>query len=159
MGQSPRQPRDGLWYRRRIGERSEAYPSRRTLLHRRNGPPCGPYKRLTSYSYRFSVHKHELDIGFAGQFIFDESFAADVSSTAFHTDGRGFQNELIAGDDRVAHLDFIHAKENSKLAGVLQLLTEQEAAELGHRLDDQNAGHDRRAGVMALEKDVVEGDV
>src|SRR5256885_16385708 len=102
MGRSPRQPRVGLWGRRRIGERSEAYPSRRTLLHRRNGPPCGPYKRLTSDSYGLSVHKHELDIGFAGQFIFDESFAADVSGTAFHANCRGFQDELIAGDDGVA---------------------------------------------------------
>ena len=70
-----------------------------------------------------------------------------------------FQDQLVPGHDRVPHLHLIHAQQHRKLAGVLELLAQQQPAELGHRLDDQHAGHDRRAGVMALEEDVVERDV
>ena len=59
----------------------------------------------------------------------------------------------------VAHLHLIHAQQHRKLAGVFQLLAQQDAAQLGQGLDDQHAGHDRGARVMALEENIVKGDV
>ena len=47
----------------------------------------------------------------------------------------------------------------ASFAGVLQLLAQQQSAELRHRFDDQHARHDRRAGIMALEENVVERHV
>ena len=53
----------------------------------------------------------------------------------------------------------VHTQEHRQFTRVLQSLCKQQAGDLGHRLDDQDAGHNRRAGKMALEKLLVDADV
>ena len=84
---------------------------------------------------------------------------AHVSGSAFHPHRDRFQQQLIARNHGLPHLYLIHAEQHGKLAGVLQLLAQQQSTELCHRFDDQHARHDRRAGVVALEENVVKSDV
>lgn len=82
-----------------------------------------------------------------------------MAGAALDANGDGFEEKLVAGDDRMAHLNLIHGKEDRKLAGVFEFGGEEESAELCHGFDDEDTGHDGGAGVVALEEDIVEGDV
>src|SRR2546421_1828469 len=114
---------------------------------------------LSLYLKRLRVHQHELDIGLARQLFPNKSLAPDMPGAAFYPHRHRLQQQLIARHHRVAHLDLVHREQDRQLAGVFQLLAQQYAAELRHGLYDQDPGHDRRAGIMSLEEDVVEGDV
>ena len=56
-------------------------------------------------------------------------------------------------------LDLVQTQKHGDLAGVLQLLTEQEATQLSHGLDDEYAGHDGRAGIMPAKERFIDRDV
>jgi len=71
----------------------------------------------------------------------------------------GGENELVAGDDGLAELDAIHTEKDGEFAGVLKALGEEQAGELCHCLDNQDARHNGRAGEVALEEVLVEGYV
>ena len=59
----------------------------------------------------------------------------------------------------LAEFHAVHAQEDRHLARVLQFPQEKHARQLGHRLDDQDARHDGRPGIMALEEVLVDGNI
>src|SRR4051812_20879758 len=72
--------------------------------------------------HRLRIDQHELYVSLARQLVFNEGLAADVTGPALHADGDGLEDELIARDDRVPHLDLVHAQQNGQLARVFKLL-------------------------------------
>src|SRR4051812_17555225 len=72
--------------------------------------------------HRLRIDQHELYVGLTCELVFYEGLAADVTSPALHAHGDGLEDELIARDHRVPHLDLIHAQQNGELASMFQLL-------------------------------------
>src|SRR5690349_5530865 len=85
--------------------------------------------------------------------------AADVPRAALYANRNRFEDQLIARNHRVTHLYLIHTEHHRNLAGMLQLLAEEDSTELCKSFDDEHPGHDRGAGVVPLEKNVIESDV
>ena len=82
-----------------------------------------------------------------------------MAGAGFDADVFGFEDEVVARNNGAAELDLVEGKEHGELAGVFEFARQEQAGELGHGFDDEDAGHDGRAGVVALEEGLVDGDV
>src|SRR2546430_3687747 len=72
-----------------------------------------------------------------------------------HTSELQSQSNLVCRLLLEKKIHLVHAQQHRKLTGMLQLLTEQQAPELGHRLDAQTPWHDRGLQIMNLEEDII----
>ena len=68
-----------------------------------------------------------------------------------------FDAQGVAGFDLALEADLVDPGEERQLVPVLLGGEDGHAADLGHRLDDQHAWHDRVAGEMPLEERLVDG--
>src|SRR5687767_701601 len=87
------------------------------------------------------------DVGLGGELALDVRLAVhllDAAADAQRGDGDG---ERVAGHDRPAEARVVYAAEEDELRlAPLDLLERVDRADLRHRLDDEDAGHDGRAG-------------
>src|SRR5271157_1649997 len=69
-------------------------------------------------------------------------------------------SKLIARQHRATELSVFDAGKIDKLSVLVRHVTvDHHTRYLGHAFNDQNPGHDGRAGEMALEKRLIDGDV
>ena len=93
------------------------------------------------------------DVGLGGELAFDVRLAVHLLDATADAKGRDRDDERVAGKYWTAEARVVNAAEEDELVfAVLYLLERVDRADLRHRLDDEDAGHDGRAGKVALEE-------
>jgi hypothetical protein len=99
-----------------------------------------------------------------GEFSFGNRFAVDGAlSVSFPNFAARFHKlnmnqQGVAGHNGFAEFDFVGAHEEAEASGVLSTAEHENAGDLSHGFELEDAGHDGMAGEMALEKGFVDGD-
>src|SRR5687767_8374162 len=97
------------------------------------------------------------DVGLGGELALDVRLAVhllDAAADAQRGDGDG---QRVAGHYGAAEARVVYAAEEDELTfAPLDLLERVDRADLRHRLDDEDAGHDGRAGEVALKEVLVD---
>src|SRR5215212_7887554 len=97
------------------------------------------------------------DVGLGGELTVDVRLAVHLLDAVADADGRHGDDERVAGDDGAAEAPVVDAAEEDELVVArLQLLKRVDGPDLRHRLQDEDAGHDGRAGEVALEEVLVD---
>src|SRR5215204_3869046 len=93
------------------------------------------------------------DIGLGGELAVNVRLAVHLLDAVADADGRHGDDERVAGDYGSAEAGVVDAAEEDELAlAPLYLLERIDRAHLRHRLDDEDAGHDGRAGEVSLKE-------
>jgi hypothetical protein len=108
-----------------------------------------PFAFCLSSPIRDDAH----DVGFGGELAFDVRFAVHLLHATADAQGGDRKRERVAGDYGASEARVVYAAEEDELALViLDLLERVDRADLRHRLDDEDAGHDGRAGEVPLKE-------
>src|SRR5688572_1721295 len=103
------------------------------------------------------VHHGEHEIGGGDDLAADAAFALGAGDAAAHLGELHQNTELVAGTHGLAPLDLVAAHEERGLAVHGHAPEQEHAGGLRHGLDLEHAGHDRVAGIVALEERFVDG--
>src|SRR5512139_3139211 len=105
------------------------------------------------------VDNRRGDHPFGDDLLIDNGPSPDGGETGPDLDDLRLESELISGDDDLPELDIMEfAQDDELFARVGDRMVEQDPAGLGHRLDDQDPGHDLYLREMAFKKRFVGGD-
>lgn len=116
-------------------------------------------QRSARWSAVCFLTKGEHELGFADEFAVDGGGAFAFADGAAGAEDFDFQANLVAWFHLPLKAAVVDAGEKSEAAAVFFALQEDDGADLGERLDDQHAGHDRVFGEVAGEKRFVGADV
>src|ERR1700759_347846 len=120
-----------------------------------------PFAFLLPPSFnRAPVGDDAHDVGLCGEPTFDVRLAVHLLDASADAQGRDRYDERVAGRDRPSEAAVVEAAEEDEfLLAVLDLLERVDRADLRHRLDDEDAGHDGRAGEVPLKKVLADCDL
>lgn len=104
----------------------------------------------------FEEAEHEF--AFGGGLAVDGAAAAGDADVAFHLEDFCFDEEHVAGDDGAAEFDIVGAHEVADFALIFGFSEHEDAGDLGHGFDLEDARHDWVAWEVALEERFVDGD-
>ena len=94
--------------------------------------------------------------------VVDGSVAVELPDATLHADELGVELQLVTRQHGLAEAQLVRADEVVEGAiGRLHVehLETEDAGGLGHRLDDQHAGHDRMLREVAIEERLVDADI
>jgi len=108
----------------------------------------GPYLDGTG-----PVRDDAHDVGIGGELAVNFGLAAHALDARTDAYGRNLEHQGVAGNDGPAKASLLDSrKQNQLIVAILDLAQSQHGANLGQCLDDEDAGHHRRAGKVPLKE-------
>src|SRR5690606_35875695 len=107
------------------------------------------------------IDDHGADLRLGSHPPVDLRLAEKATSAAAAADLADMEVNLVARHDGLAELGLVDAHEIDELRAIAftEAVHAQGPGRLREALDDEHAGHDRKARKMALEERLVDGDV
>lgn len=116
-------------------------------------------KTSSSFLGFLCVLNDEFEFRFGGDFTVDEAATDGLADGAAHFDEFRFDDEDVAGDDGAAEFDFVCTHEVADLALVAGDAEHEDGGYLRHGFNLKYAGHDGVFREVALEEELVHGEV
>src|SRR5438552_3413539 len=113
-----------------------------------------------SLGRRFAIGDHTHQLGISAKLSIDLSFTAHPLDAGTESQGRDFESQSIARNDRPPKARFLDARKEDQLFITIGNLAQgQNRSALRECFDHEHAWHYRRAGKVTLEKGFVSADL
>lgn len=105
--------------------------------------------------------KRGHQVGFGGKLLIDEGLGTEFIYLTLAPHHIGFNYQLVAGNHLASETDIIQAGKINQISLEPVFISQisQYPPHLSHAFQNQNAGHDRVSGEMALKERLVDADV